>query len=218
MQKQIPLVHGGYYHIYNRGNGGENIFREQRNYAYFLTLYAKYIEPVADTFAYCLMRNHFHLLVRIKTEAEQRETFQVSKNLEGLGAQPQTWKVSETFQVLNPMQQLSNFFNAYAKAINKAYHRTGGLFQERFGRIPVTSDEYFAYLVTYIHRNPQKHGFVDDFREYPYSSYTAICSAMPTKLKRNQVLEWFNGKDWFLRTHQELVDESKITKLVEDDI
>jgi putative transposase len=119
---------------------------------------------------------------------------------------------------LNPTQQFSNFFNAYAKAINKAYNRTGGLFQERFGRIPVRSDEYFACLVTYIHRNPQKHGFVDDFRDYPYSSYEAICSAKPTRLKRDQVLEWFSGRDWFLRTHQELVDEKKIAELVEEDV
>jgi REP element-mobilizing transposase RayT len=208
MQKLPALEFGQYYHIYNRGINREDIFFEARNYRYFLDLYAKYVEPIADTFAYCLLRNHFHLLVRIKTAEEQEQTWKVSK----------TFQVSETFQVSSPTQQFSNFFNAYAKAINKAYHRTGGLFQERFGRIPVTSDEYFACLVMYIHRNPQKHGFVDDFREYPYSSYDAICSVKPTKIKREQVLEWFSGKDWFLRTHQELVDENKIAGLVEGDV
>jgi hypothetical protein len=54
--------------IYNRGNNGENLFREQRNYPYFLKLYAKHIEPIAETYAYCLLRNHFHLLVKIKDE------------------------------------------------------------------------------------------------------------------------------------------------------
>lgn len=38
-----------YYHVYNRGNNRENIFLEERNYSYFLRLYAKYIEPVAET-------------------------------------------------------------------------------------------------------------------------------------------------------------------------
>ncbi|MBN1976347.1 MAG: hypothetical protein JW918_03000, partial [Anaerolineae bacterium] len=66
MRDFVPLEHGQYYHIYNRGNNGENIFIEERNYSYFLGLYAKYIEPIADTFAYVLLRNHFHLLVRIK--------------------------------------------------------------------------------------------------------------------------------------------------------
>jgi len=65
-----PLQPGMYYHIYNRGNNRENLFLEKRNYPYFLTLYAKHIEPIADTCAYCLLRNHFHLSVRIKTEKE----------------------------------------------------------------------------------------------------------------------------------------------------
>jgi len=64
--KPIPLQYGLYYHIYNRGNNRENIFLEERNYRYFLQLYLKYIEPIAWTFAYCLLRNHFHFLVRIK--------------------------------------------------------------------------------------------------------------------------------------------------------
>ncbi|GMQ79471.1 MAG: hypothetical protein BMS9Abin02_2068 [Anaerolineae bacterium] len=68
-----PLQYGQYYHIYNRGNNREILFREQRNYPYFLKLYVKYIEPVAETYAYCLMSNHFHLMVRIKTVEEQAE-------------------------------------------------------------------------------------------------------------------------------------------------
>ena len=61
-----PLEFGVIYHIYNCGNNGETIFPEERNYKYFMQLYGKYIAPIADTFAYCLLRNHFHLLVRIK--------------------------------------------------------------------------------------------------------------------------------------------------------
>lgn len=71
MTSPAALQYGQYYHIYNRGNNQENLFREERNYRYFLKLYASYIEPIADTYAYCLLRNHFHLLVRIKTVEEQ---------------------------------------------------------------------------------------------------------------------------------------------------
>ena len=66
MSKVERLQYGQYYHIYNRGNNGETLFREQRNYLYFLKLYAKYIEPIAETYAYCLLSNHFHYLVRIE--------------------------------------------------------------------------------------------------------------------------------------------------------
>jgi hypothetical protein len=66
MPTPVALQPGQYYHIFNRGNNGETLFREQRNYPYFLSLYAKYIEPVAEIYAYCLLKNYFHLLVRIK--------------------------------------------------------------------------------------------------------------------------------------------------------
>ena len=64
--KTTPLEYGNFYHIYNRGINGCNLFYDNENYEYFLHLYDKYILPVADTFAWVLMRNHFHLLVRIK--------------------------------------------------------------------------------------------------------------------------------------------------------
>ena len=154
MSKPIPLQFGETYHIYNRGNNRERLFFEAENYRYFLTLYAKYIEPVAETYAYCLLGNHFHLLVRIKTEVEQGQEPQ----------EDQTRRVFETLRVsdpaevsehrvLQPSQQFSNLFNAYTKAINKRYQRSGSLFEHPFERIRVHSDAYFQQLVIYIHQN-----------------------------------------------------------------
>jgi REP element-mobilizing transposase RayT len=203
MAKQIPLVCGGYYHIYNRGNNRENIFIEERNYAYFLDLYAKYIASIAETYAYCLLRNHFHLLVRILTEEELAVRSDPKGLRNPLG--------------LDPSQQFGKLFDAYAKAINKAYSRTGSLFQHPFGRVRVTSDEYFAQLIRYIHFNPQKHGFVADFREYPNSSYTALLSNQPTRLARAQVLDWFNGQPAFIAAHGSPTDERQIAEWIEED-
>ncbi len=66
---KTALEPGCYYHIYNRGINGCELFREPTNYEYFLGLYEKHISPVAETFAWCLMGNHFHLLVKIKEVA-----------------------------------------------------------------------------------------------------------------------------------------------------
>ena len=197
MHDFVPLEYGQYYHIYNRGNNSENIFIEERNYPYFLSLYVKYIEPIADTFAYALLRNHFHLLVRIKDVVD----------LAGF----------ENLPGLNPTQQFSNFFNSYAKSINKAYGRTGSLFQKRFGRVPVTSDAHFMALVRYIHFNPQKHGFVSDFWEYLYSSYQAMLSDKATRLKRDVVLEWFGDRAAFVEFHRDLPGLGDLADLVGDD-
>src|SRR5262245_58207946 len=111
-----PLLYNTYYHIYNRGVNGENLFKEERNYDLFLRLYEKHLSPVTDLFAYCLLRNRFHLSVRVKTEEEILETRKTLNKRKTLGSH----------YVSN---QFSNFFNAYAKTINKAYGRTGSLFE-----------------------------------------------------------------------------------------
>lgn len=196
MQPTLPLEPGKYYHIYNRGNNGENIFVEERNYTYFMNLYAKYIEPVAETFAYCLLRNHFHVGVRIK------EDLGGLQDLRGLKS---------------PSQQFSNFFNAYSKAINRAYRRTGSLFENRYRRREVTTDCYFQRLIYYIHWNPQKHGFVPDFRDYAYSSYHLFLTDKPTFVKRDEALDWFGGHDGFIRKHQELTDEKDLQDVLLDE-
>lgn len=195
MAAPSPLQCGKYYHVFNRGNNREDIFAEERNYAYFLRLYARHIEPIADTFAYCLMRNHFHLLVRIK-------------DLIGL---------LDLSGLRHPSQHFSNLFNAYTKAFNRTYHRTGALFQRPFGRVEVTSEAYLAGLVVYIHRNPQKHGFVADFREWPYSSYHTLLLTQPTRLKREQVLDWFGGPMDLAAAHQREIGEWEVLDLAAED-
>ena len=196
MPQPVPLQYGKYYHLFNRGNNREDIFLEERNYRHFLQLYTRHIMPIADTYAYCLLRNHFHLLVRIK-------------DLTGFPEPVRSGK---------PSQHFSNLFNAYAKAFNKAYHRTGALFQRPFGRIEITSDAYFMQVVVYIHRNPQKHGFVADFRTWPYSSYQTMLSAKPTRLQRDEVLAWFQGVEHFEDVHRYEVDERQIAPWIADDL
>jgi putative transposase len=173
MVKRTLLIPGKYYHIFNRGINRENIFFEERNYHHFLKLYAKYITPIADTFAYCLLRNHFHLLIRIK--------------------EPDPKGFQNPLGFKAPSQAFSNLFNAYAKAINRAYQRTGSLFEHPFKRAHITSNTHSLQLVAYIHQNPQKHGFVEDFMEWPYSSYSILTSTKPTNLPREDVHAWFTG-------------------------
>lgn len=81
----------------------------------------------------------------------------------------------------------------------------------------MTDDAYFMTLIAYIHRNPQKHGFVDDFRAWTYSSYHAHLSAQSTRLKRDDVLAWFYGPEGFCAFHQQEVAETHIAPLTADD-
>ena len=149
------------------------------------------------------MRNHFHLLVKIKSEQEWRATLA-----------PEYRKADAVF---DPSQRFSNLFNAYAKWFNQAHGRTGSLFEERFKRIEVTTDAYFTNLIFYIHFNPQKHGFVIDFRDWPWSSFAALLGNQPTALQRQRALDWFDGRDRFDAFHRGVVDECVITPLIEGD-
>ena len=185
MSIRPPLSPNAVFHVYNRGNNREDLFREERNYHFFLERYRKHVSPVADTFAYCLLRNHFHLLVRIKLA--------------------EAWPDART-----PERRFANFFNSYAKAYNRAFQRTGSLFQERFHRVEIMTQRLLEVVIRYIHRNPQSHGFVQDFREYPYSSYPRLISDEPTALRREEVLEWFGSKAAFVDAHMSYEHEGDL--------
>jgi hypothetical protein len=65
-RRAVPLIPGQYYHIYNRGINRGLIFFERENYLFFLRRLREHILPSANLVAYCLMPNHYHLLVMVK--------------------------------------------------------------------------------------------------------------------------------------------------------
>ena len=75
---------------------------------------------------------------------------------------------------------------------------------------------YFIQLVSYIHRNPQKHGFVADFRNYPYSSYSTIHQQKCSRIEAQTVLSWFGGISSFEAYHLQC-DDRAIKNLMTDD-
>ena len=211
MSTTQPLIPGNYYHIYNKGVNGINLFYSPGNYEYFLRKYDEHIDPIADTFAWCLLGNHFHLLVRIK-EAEEvvgGENLIGFGNLLGLEG-----RAKEASYSLWVSKRFSNLFNAYAKALNRQQGRQGTLFERPFRRKLVDSERYFRQLVVYIHSNPVHHGFTDSYKDYPWSSYGTIVSAKPTRLQRNQVLGWFDGRGNFVDTHRQIIDFDFINHLI----
>ncbi len=173
------LENGKYYHIYNRGINSDILFKENKNYEHFINLYDTHIEPIAETYAWCLMKNHFHFLVRLKEEAE-----------------------IQTERKILPSQSFSNLFNAYTKAFNKSYNRHGALFERPFKRKSIDNESYFQNLITYIHNNPVHHKICENPIEYPWSSYVTCISDKPTKLKRKKVIEMFNDIENFKYVHQ----------------
>lgn len=199
--KPIPLEKGNYYHIYNRGNNGIDVFFDNESYYHFLKLYDKYIYPIAKTYACCLLKNHFHILVYIKLDSE----IDYSK-LE--------YSTVDKPKRLDPSKQFGHLFNAYTQAINKKFNRTGALFEKPFERNQITSERYLQNVIYYIHNNPVQHGFVKQMSLYPWSSFETIISDKPTKLKRQEVIEYFGSKDNFEYFHNQNQDLNTINHLI----
>lgn len=187
--KPIPLEKGKYYHIYNRGNNGIDVFFDTDSYYHFLKLYDKYISPIADTYAWCLLKNHFHFLVYIRLDNE-------------IEFEKLEYSTVEKPKILEPSKQFGHLFNAYTQAINKKFNRTGALFENPFERKQITSDKYLNNIIYYIHNNPVQHGFVKQMGLYPWSSYDSILSNKPTKLKRSEVIDLYGSIEEFQNYHQ----------------
>jgi len=181
------LVCGETYHIYNKAVGSELLFKADTDYKHFLKKLARFILPIANLYAYCLIPNHFHLLLKIK------ETDEI----------PELKKINEDDYSRYLTHVFGNFFNSYSKSFNKMYNRNGRLFIQPFKRIMVEDEDYFILLVNYIHRNPIHHGLVNEMSDWKYSSYKSIISNQPTNIDRDEVISFFDSVQNFVLFHDE---------------
>ncbi|MBX2920750.1 MAG: hypothetical protein KF746_01060 [Chitinophagaceae bacterium] len=187
----IPLLPGEKYHILSRAVGNEQLFLTEENYCFFLERYKKYVSPIADTYCYSLLPNHFHFLVKIK---EEPAIFRL----------PDKQIPPEQLPAMI-MLQFSKLLNSYAKAYNKANSRKGSLFIDFLRRGAIEKEEQFGATVFYIHKNPVHHGYCKAMEDWKWSSYNTMFSQKPTMLLRDEVLDWFGGLKSFTDYHAQPV-------------
>jgi len=192
------------YHIFNHANGFENVFREAENYRYFLEKYQLYISPIAETYAYCLMPNHFHLVVRIRKRSVIEQLILNSSNNSNTNfSKVQNFGKVEVEIEKYLSKQFANFFSCYTQSFNKSYQRMGSLFIKNFKREPIIDKQHFFNAVIYTHRNPIHHGFRDRFEEWDYSSYFEIIHNHSEIVEVDKLLKTFGGYDAFIEMHQQ---------------
>jgi len=194
-KNQQDLEKDKYYHVYNRGNNSCLLFYNDKNYEFFLRRFDMYLSDFVDVYAYCLLPNHFHLLVRIK-EVEL---------------------VDEHGEIESITKAFHRFFTSYSKAINNQENRHGSLFENPFKRKEITDENYFANLVFYIHANPQLHGLTTDFKTYYWSSFTRILIDKPIKLIKEEVLDWFDDKENYLFFHNQKMEFELLSNVLIED-
>ncbi len=166
------LIQGHYYHIYNRGNHFQDIFRDDQDYFNLLKrisllLNDDSIPPRShskghlrlkqlpkgsfDIVAYCLMPNHFHFLIRQNSDL--------------------------------PISIFMNrLFSSYVKYFNAKYNTAGSLFQDTYKAKIILDDTYLTYASAYIHNNPS-HPL-----EYPYSSFQEYITGVRQVISGNEII------------------------------
>jgi len=186
----MVLEKGHMYHLYNQGNNLERIFFQKANYYYFLKKIERHICPFADVLAWCLMPNHFHLIIAVRNlETSYREiTCQQSTANEAVTANINLKSPSQ-YQLNN---SIGTMLRSYTRAINIQQDRTGSLFREdtkavwlgsiegeklkfqnrsKVGGVDLNLDEsYLQTCFQYIHNNPVKARLAEQITDWEFSS------------------------------------------------
>ncbi|CAN5198476.1 hypothetical protein BH09BAC1_BH09BAC1_00230 [soil metagenome] len=145
------------YHVYNRGNNSQRIFITKANYQFFLGKIRKSLLSDCDIIAYCLMPNHFHLLLQAKEQGCKVE-----------GEDPMS--------VQSLTRKIGLLQSSYARAIQKQEGITGSLFQQKTKAKLIQTNaaprsNAVAICLHYIHQNPLKAGLVGRLEDWELSSY-----------------------------------------------
>jgi putative transposase len=191
---------GGIYHIYNQGNNRQVIFYTRDNYLFFLQKIKSHIQPYGNILAWCLMPNHFHLMMEVNA----------------LYVNPSDG-VTSSHPVTNKLRSLNDsigiMLRSYTRAVNIQENRTGNLFREEtksiclneikgissnwftsfgvtFMNVVIPEFQYPQVSFNYIHNNPVKSGLVANPEEWEFSSYADLKGLRNGKLvKRERVAE-----------------------------
>ena len=177
---------GALHHIMIRGIERRRIFRDDGDRGDFVErLEAAAKDGGMACYAWALLPNHVHLLVR-----------------------------SGRIPLSLAMRRV---LTGYAVRFNLRHRRQGHLFQNRYRSVLCQEEPYLLELVRYIHLNPERHGLVDDFRLWPYSSYGALRTDRPTRLRRDDVLAWFTDRQGFEEAHAQPLPDALLAPLALED-
>lgn len=139
-----------FYHIYNRGNNKQSIFFTRANYSFFLDKIRKELSPVCDIICYCLMPNHYHLMIYFS---------------------PQHVNFRQRIKMENLERKIGTLQSSYTRAINNQEGRVGSLFQAKFKVVEIVDITQAIICFNYFHQNPVKAGFVTEPGLWSYSSF-----------------------------------------------
>lgn len=220
---RIPLEPDKMYHIYNHVNGNDRLFYTEENYFYFLKRYSELLTPIVDTYAYCLLPNQFHWLVKIKSEKEIFDFLRTNEKIpddvgfnEFREIKIELPNQPENIFSLHLSKLFTNFFNVYTQALNKQLNKKGNSFLQGFERREIQDEKQIKDVLLYIHCNPVHLQITNAPEEWKFSSYKAFLSDKPTMIKRDDVINLFDTKENFIHCHEQKIEKLKSSPVEEE--
>lgn len=207
-QYKAPFYTDCYYHVVFRSVDGVMLFRTEENRKFFLQKFSLYFQPVSSCLAYCLLDNHVHFIIQVKSAVSLRCCIASLSNETRTVAMKKFIDDHENEKLVGEIleRQVNSFMASYANAYNKQGSRKGNLFQSPFRRTQIKEDAHLQQAIIYVHANAQKHGIINDFKTHKYSSYWEIIKGDPLNVRVDAVLQFFGGKEQFIKLHQLQVD------------
>lgn len=167
---------GGYYHVFNRGNGKQNIFLDKDDYKFFLlrlreNLFPNSFNPLKTVFK-GLKEKEIERKEKTHTKYVRKLLPKDAFDLIAYCLMPNHYHflIKQNSDV-SIAKLISKICTSHSKIFNKKYGNVGHVFQDKFRAVPVDSNEYLIWLSAYIHNNPKTAGLVKDLFDYQWSSY-----------------------------------------------
>ncbi len=187
----------GYYHIYNKSGTGIKLFKDDNDHKVFLERFERYLGGALNTYAYVLMSNHFHFLVKVKSINELLSFAKTQKTNKSNDFMSTEIDPNEFI-----IDQFKRFLSSYTITYKNKYKHSGSVLMKRFKRIQSMSMEKNRYWLAYIHHNPIHHKYRKEYTEWTYCSYNAYLLTKETKTLKDEVLnQWFSSLEDFLQYH-----------------
>ena len=162
-------------------------------------------------YSYCLLPNHFHILVKIKNKKTVLKAAEKISSIDRI--KKEATKKGNDIIASIVSEQFRRFFMAYSKAINNQTGRHGSLFTKRFKRKQINKFEYLQRLVFYIHNNPVHHEICENFKKYKWNTYQKILSSQKSKLMKADVIDLFENKENYVYMHKSRYDTDDISEI-----
>ncbi len=180
----MDFANGQIYHVFNRGNNSQTVFFNRENYLFFLDKIRKSILPHADILAWCLMPNHFHLMISVVNERIEVADPFVNAPDPMTRAHRIGLEVADTTHPMNSSHRMSRqpslkvrtlndsiaiILRSYTRAINKQRKMHGSLFQQHTKALCLTEPQGLspAYFNTHF-------GMVGNLN-LPETNYLNVC-------------------------------------------